>query len=396
VTIQRATVDFDAMMGGRTPCIVGVSESELGITGRTILDLQAEAIVRALDDAGLTLKDVDGLFTTGVSRFSASQVAEYLGIYPTWNESTMAGGSSYEIFVGHAAEAIRAGRCEVALIPYANNQRSAKTRKLGGIIDEHAPEAQFEVGYGPLNPISLYAMAAQRHMHEFGTTPEQLAEVAVAARAWALKNPAAFRYGDGPIAVDDVLDSPMVSSPLRALDCCLITDGGGCAVMTTRERARDLAKAPVVVLGHGETSTNNGMSQIPDLTATGASISAGRAYAMAGLGPADIDVVEVYDSFTITVLLELEALGFCERGEAGAFVSKGRIAPGGDFALNTSGGGLSYCHPGIFGLLLIVEAVRQLRGECGDRQVPGAEVALAHGTGGILSTHATVILGTDR
>jgi acetyl-CoA acetyltransferase len=380
----------------RTPCIVGVAESQLGVTGRTILDLQAEAVVGALDDSGLSLSDVDGLFTTAVSRFSATQVAEYLGILPTWMESTMAGGSSYEIFVAHAAEAIRAGRCEVALIPYANNQRSAKSRKLGGVIDEHAPEAQFEIGYGPLNPISLYAMAAQRHMHEFGTTAEQLAEVAVAARGWALKNPAAYRYGDGPLRVDDVLGSPIVSSPLHALDCCLITDGGACAVMTTRERARDLPKAPVAVLGHGEITTNNGMSQIPDLTATGASISAGRAYAMAGLGAEDIDVAQVYDSFTITVLLELEALGFCERGQAGAFVSKGRIAPGGDFALNTSGGGLSYCHPGIFGLLLIVEAVRQLRGECGERQLPGASTALCHGTGGILSTHATVILGADR
>lgn len=382
-------------MSDRTPCIVGVAESELGITGRTILDLQAEAAAGALDDAGLGLSDVDGLFTTAVSRFSASHVAEYLGIYPTWTDATMAGGASYEIFVAHAAEAIRSGRCEVALIPYANNQRSAKSRSLGGKIDEHAPETQFEVPFGPLNPISLYAMAAQRHIHEFGTTSEQLAEVAVAARSWALKNPKAFRYGEGPLTVDDVLASPMPSTPLHALDCCLITDGGAAAVMTTRERARDLKRRPVAVLGHGETTTNVGMSQIPDLTATGAAVSARRAYESAGLGPADVDVAELYDSFTITVLLELEALGFCDRGEGGSFVSKGRIAPGGEFPLNTSGGGLSYCHPGVFGLFLVVEAVRQLRGECGDRQVPDARTAICHGTGGILSTHATVILGSD-
>lgn len=380
-------------MSDRTPVIVGVAESDLGVTNRTILDLQAQAVRGALDDAGLTLRDVDGLFTCGVSRFSASQVAEYLGIYPTWTDSTMAGGSSYEIFVAHAAEAIRAGRCEVALVSYGNNQRSARSRLLGGVVDEHVPYAQYEQPYGPLNPISMYALAAQRHMHEFGTTPEQLAEVAVAARAWALRNPKAFRFDAGPLTVADVLGSPMVSSPLHQLDCCLVTDGGAAAVLTTRERARDLRATPVALLGHGETTTHVGITQMPDLTATGAHTSGERAYAMAGLAPADIDVVEVYDSFTITVLLTLEALGFCERGGAGAFVEKGRIAPGGELPLNTSGGGLSYCHPGMFGLLLIVEAVRQLRGECGDRQVSGARTALCHGTGGIFSTHATVILG---
>jgi acetyl-CoA acetyltransferase len=193
-----------------------------------------------------------------------------------------------------------------------------------------------------------------------------------------------------------VLGSTLVSDPLHALDCCLITDAGGAIVMTTAERAADLPKPPIRVLGHGETTTNVGMSQIPDLTATGARVAGERAYAMAGIAPSDVDVAEVYDSFTITVLLELEALGFCARGEAGGFVTKGRVAPGGEFPMNTSGGGLSYTHPGVFGLFLIIEAVRQLRGECGERQVPGAEVALCHGTGGILSTHSTVILGVDR
>jgi acetyl-CoA acetyltransferase len=384
------------MSDPRAPVIVGAAEGSLGVTGKTILELHAEASGAALQDAGLSLRDVDGLFATGVSRFSASQVAEYLGIFPTWTESTMAGGASYEIFVGHAAEAIRAGRCEVALISYGSNQRSARSRKLGGLVDEHAPDAQFEMPYGPLSPISLYAMAAQRHMHEFGTTSEQLAEVAVAARAWALRNPKAFRFGDGPLTVEDVVGSPLVSDPLHALDCCLVTDAGGAVVMTTAERARDLPKPPVRVIGHGETTTNVGMSQIPDLTATGARVAGERAYAMAGIRPADVDVAQLYDSFTITVLLELEALGFCARGEAGEFVSKGRVAPGGEFPMNTSGGGLSYTHPGIFGLFLIIEAMRQLRGECDDRQVPGAEVALCHGTGGILSTHSTVILAVSR
>lgn len=380
----------------RDPVVVGVAEGSLGITGKTILELQAEATVAALADAGLTLRDVDGLFTTAVSRWNASQVAEYLGIFPTWIDSTMAGGASYEIFVAHAAEAIRAGRCEVALLSYGNNQRSARSRKLGGVVDEHAPDAQFEMPYGPLNPISLYAMAAHRHMHDYGTTSEQLAEVAIAARAWALRNPKALKYNDGPLTVDDVLASTMVSDPLHSLDCCLITDAGGAAVMTTAERARDLRTAPVFVLGYGETTTHVGMSQIPDLTSTGARISAERAYSMGGVSPSDVDVAQIYDSFTITVLLELEALGFCAPGEAGDFVAKGRIAPGGDFPMNTSGGGLSYTHPGVFGLFLIIEAVRQLRGECGERQVPDAKIALCHGTGGILSTHSTVILGAER
>jgi len=376
--------------------IAGVAESDLGVTNSTILELQTQAITRALGDAGLALSDVDGLFTCGVSRFSATQVAEYLGIRPTWTDSTMAGGSSYEIFIAHAAEAIRSGRCEVALISFGSNQRSAQTRSIGGVIDPHTPYAQFEMPYGPLNPITLYAFAAQRHMHEFGTTPEQLAEVAVAARAWASLNPVAYRFGAGPLTVEDVLGTPIVSSPLHAADCCLVTDGGGAVLVTSLDRARALRSAPIVVLGHGETTTNNGMTQIPDLTDIGARVSGARAFAMAGLTPADIDVIQVYDSFTITVLLELEALGFCARGEAGPFVSGGRIAPGGDVALNTSGGGLSYCHPGMFGILLLIEAVRQLRGEAGDRQVARAETALCHGTGGILSTHATVILGVDR
>jgi acetyl-CoA acetyltransferase len=379
----------------RRPVIVGVAESDLGVTGKTILGLQTQAILAALDDAGLALSDVDGLFTTGVSRFSATLVAEYLGIFPTWTDSTMAGGSSFEIFVAHAAEAIRAGRCEVAVVSYGSNQRSAQSRRLGGVQEEHTPEAQFEAPYGPLSPISMYAMAAQRHRHEFGTTPEQLAEVAVAAREWALLNPRAFRHGAGPLTVADVLASPMVSSPLRVGDCCLVTDGGGAVVLTTEARARDLRRRPVRILGHGETTTHIGMSQIPDLTATGAAVSGRRAYAMAGLGPGDMDVVQVYDSFTITVLLSLEALGFCGRGEGGPFVEGGRIRPGGALALNTSGGGLSYCHPGMFGIFLVIEAVRQLRGEAGARQRPGARTALCHGTGGILSTHATVILGAD-
>ena len=376
--------------------IVGVAESDLGTTQKSILELQTQAAHRALTDAGLSMADVDGLFTNGAARFSATQVAEYMGIRPHWTDSTMAGGSSYEIFISHAAEAIRSGVVEVALICYGSNQRSLRSRRLDGVVDAQLPDGQFEAPYGPLSPISLYAMAAQRHMHEFGTTSSQLAEVAVAAREWALLNPVAFRFGAGPLTTEDVVASPMISSPLHSYDCCLVTDGGGAVVMTSIERARDLRHAPVHVIGYGEASTNATMSQIPSLVSTGAVDSGMRAFTMAGVRPAEIDVVQVYDSFTITVLLTLEALGFCPQGEAGRFLEDGRGRPGGSFPLNTSGGGLSYCHPGMFGIFLVIEAVRQLRGTCGDRQVPRAELAVAHGTGGVLSTHATLVLAVER
>jgi acetyl-CoA acetyltransferase len=376
--------------------IAGVAESDLGITGKTALELLTQASLTALDEAGLTLEDVDGLATAGVSRMPTIQVAEYFGIQPRWTDGTMVGGSSFEVFVGHAAEAVRRGLAETVLVCYGSNQRSAKSRRYDVGLDPALPSSQFDAPYGPLMPSSLYALAAQRHMHEFGTTSEQLAEVAVAARQWALLNPKAYRHNDGPLTVEDVLNSKMISSPLHSLDYCLITDGGGAAVVTTIERARDLAQRPVVVLGHGEATTHFGLSQMPDLTATGAYDSSRRAYEMADIGPDDVDVAELYDSFTITTMLTLEALGFCGRGESGSFVEKGRIAPGGEFPLNTSGGGLSYCHPGMYGLLLVVEAIRQLRGEGGERQIEGAEIAVAHGTGGILSSHSTVLFGVDR
>ena len=375
--------------------IAGVAESDLGVTGASILRLQTQAALAALDDAGLSLADVDGLCTNGLSRFSTTQLAEYLGLSPTWTDSTFAGGASYEIFVARAAEAIRAGQCSTVLIAYGSDQRSARSRRLGGVSEPHTPAAWFEAPFGPLDPISFYAMAAQRHMHEFGTTPEQLAEVAVAARAWALLNPKAFHHGSGPLTASDVLASPMVSSPLHVLDCCLVTDGGGAVVLTTLERARSLRRAPVRVLGYGEATTHQTMQAAPDLTCTGAVASGKRALGMAGFRADEIDVVQLYDSFTITVLLTLEALGFCERGASGAFVEGGTLGPGGRRPINTTGGGLSYTHPGMFGIFLVIEAVRQLRGEAGARQLPRSTTAVCHGTGGILSTHATVVLGRE-
>lgn len=380
-----------------TVAVVGAAESDLGVTGLSALTLQTQAVTRALADAGLRLSDVDGLATSGLARFSTAQLAAELGLRPAWTDSTFAGGAGFEMYVARAVQAIEAGQCSTVVISFGSDQRSAGSRSLAGVVEPWTPEARFEAPYGPLAPISYYAMAAQRYLHCYGAEARVgMAEVAVAAREWALLNPAAYRFGTGPLTAADVTGAPMVSSPLTTADCCLVTDGGGAVVLTSLDRARDLPRPPVVVLGYGEATSQTTMARDDDLLRPGTVDSGRRAFARAGLAPSDVDVVELYDSFTVTVLLSLEALGFCGPGEAAAFVADGRTRPGGSFPLDTAGGGLSYCHPGMYGVLLLVEAVRQLRGECGGRQVAGAEVALAHATGGILSTHATVVLGVDR
>jgi acetyl-CoA acetyltransferase len=374
--------------------LVGAAESALGKTpDRTVLSLQQEAALAAVADAGLTMADVDGLFVSGYpyAERPAVLAAEYMGLRPTYLESTNLGGSGFVAAVERAGAAIAAGVCETVLITYGSTQYSSRTRSLSGRPPEWS--YQFEVPHGPALPLSGYALAATRHMHLYGTTSEQLAEVAVAARGWAARNPKALRRT--PLTVKDVLDSPLISSPLHGLDCCLVTDGGGAVVVTSAERAKTLPKKPVYLLGSGTATTHEAITSMPEITETAARASGALAFARAGMRPVDVDVVEVYDSFTITVVLTLEDLGFCAKGEGGAFVSDGRIAPGGAFPLNTSGGGLSYTHPGMFGVFLLIEAVRQLRGEAGARQVNGARTALCHGTGGQLSTAATVILGLD-
>ncbi len=383
------------MTGERVPdvALVGVAESDLGrVPGKTAIQLAAEASARALADAGLSKRDVDGLFTFGFGRMGSVQFGEYLRIHPRYSDSSFMGGSTPVAFIGHAAAAIGAGLCQVALVAYGSTQASDAARRLGGAPeDARQPSSQYERPFGLPTPLGAYALAATRHMAVFGTTAEQLAEIAVATRKWAGLNPVAMMRD--PITIEDVLASPVIASPLHRLDCCLVSDGGGALVITTGERARDLARRPVAVLGVAETHTHQIISQMPDLTVTGAALTGPRAFAMARLTPGDIDVAEIYDSFTITVLLTLEDLGFCKKGEGGAFVSRQRTAPGGDFPLNTQGGGLSYCHPGVFGIFTVIEAVRQLRGECGPRQVAEARVALCHGTGGVLSASGTAILG---
>ena len=370
--------------------IVGVAESDLGevAAGLSAIDLMAQATHRALQDCGLTLRDVDGVFaTTSQSRMPTLALCEYLGIKPRYHDGTNIGGSSFMSMVAHAQAAIQSGLCEVALITYGSTQRSM------GRANVAAPDVNpYESPYRPIYTSSSYALAASRHMHQYGTTREQLAHIAVAARQWALLNPSAWEKQ--PLTIDEVLGARMISSPLTVRDCCLVTDGGGALIMTSAERAADLGSRPAYVLGVGEDLSHYSISSMPDLTVTGAARSGAAAYAMAGLRPRDIDVVEVYDAFTITTLLFLEDLGFCPKGEGGRFVADGAIAPGGVLAVNTNGGGLSYCHPGMYGVFVLIEAVRQVRGEAGRRQVSGCETAIAHGNGGTLSSQSTVILGS--
>jgi acetyl-CoA acetyltransferase len=378
----------------RPAYIAGVAETPLGeVWDHSELSMAAVAAHEALAEAGMTFADVDALFTNYMGEEGTVQLGEYLGIMPHYADSTDLGGAAFEAFVHHAVAAIHAGRCEVALIAYASRQRTRRSRKMTRESDTSSLGAQFELSYGLPGPLGHYAMIAARHMYQYGTTAEQLAEIAVAARAWAALNPKA--WSRDPITVGDVVGSRLICDPLHRLDVCLVTDGGGAAVVTTAERARDAAKRAVRVLGVGESQTHWSIAQMPDLTVTAGAVSGRDAFGMAGIKPSDVDVLEPYDSFTITVLLALEDLGFCAKGEGGAFVEGGRLAPGGALPALTSGGGLSYNHPGAFGLLLLVEAVRQLRGEAGDRQVPGAGIAVAHGVGGLMSTASTVVLGND-
>lgn len=374
--------------------MAGVAETPLGdVPDHTEFSMVAVAAREALAEAGMTLKDVDAIFTHKMGEEGSVQVGEFLGIQPRYADSTDLGGASFEAFVHHALVAISAGRCDVALVVYASRQRSKRTRRKVRPEPDLTIAAQFEAPCGLPFPLGHYALVAARHMHQYGTTPEQLAEVAVAARAWAQRNPKA--WSRDPLTVVDVLASPMICDPLHRLDCCLVTDGGGALVITNGNRARDANKRPIRVLGAGESHAQWHTSQTPDLTVTPGVVSGREAFRMAGITPADVDVLEPYDSFTITVLLALEDLGFCAKGEAGPFVERGRLAPGGKLPAMTSGGGLSYNHPGAFGLLLIVEAVRQLRGEAGERQVSNPRIAVAHGCGGLLSTAATVVLASE-
>jgi acetyl-CoA acetyltransferase len=380
--------------------IVGAVDvaSPTGKLGRPVRALEIEMIRSALDDAGLSLSDVDAV-CSATGMMASMELAEYLRIQPRWTDNTMTGGSSFEVHVDHAAAAIASGQCEVVVIVYAQTPRSAG-RSMEGMASMMAgmsggmPLMEWDLPYGLGIPAASYSLAATRHMAEYGTTPEQLAAIAVSTREWAARNPNA-RHRD-PLTVDDVLGSPYVAEPLHKLDCCLVTDGAGALVLTSADRARDLRQPPVYVLGTGTSHTHAmSISQMPDLTTTAGVVSGRQAFARAGVTPDDVDVVEIYDSFTITVLLALEDLGFCAKGEGGGFVEDVGLGPRGAQPTNTNGGGLSYTHPGMYGMFLLVEAARQLRGDCGERQVEDTSVAVAHGCGGVLSSTSTVVLGTQ-
>lgn len=372
---------------GRTAIVGAATFGQGRSPGFEASDLAAIAAGLALEDAGLSLADVDGLFFCHpTDTMGGLSFAQYLGIRPKVTDNNRTGGSAFQTYVEHAAFLLDAGLIDCALIAYGSNQATA----TGKLVSTVQP-MRYEAPYRPLNPVSSYALATARHMHQYGTTREQLGAVALAAREWAQLNPEAFKRD--PLTLDDYLASRRVSDPLTVLDCCLVTDGAAAIVMTRADRARDLKRKPVHVLGAAAETHHREIGWLDDLTVTAARASGARAYAQAGLGPSDIDVVQVYDAFTINTILFLEDLGFCPKGEGGRFVQDGAIAPGGSLAVNTNGGGLSCCHPGMYGLFTLVEAVRQLRGECGDRQITGAERALAHGNGGVLSSQATVILG---
>jgi len=377
-----------------TVAIVGAAESDrVGkLPEKSALMLHAEGARNALADAGVAASDVDAVLSTGQPM--ASEVPEYLGIRPRYLDNTQMGGCSFIAHLQHAIALLGAGLANVVLITHGQSGRS-RVGAPGRTMPCDSPGGQFESPFGVGGPATRYTLAATRHMHEYGTTKDQLAEIAVATRKWASLNPrAAMRE---PITIEDVKSSRLIAWPFNLLDCCLVTDGGGALVVTSAERARDCRRPPVYVLGTGEATHHNMISQMPRFHIWDDAVQAGRsAWEMSGARPSDIDLAMFYDAFTIMPILTAEAPGFCAPGEGGAFFAGQRSAPGGDFPMNTNGGGLSYTHSGMYGMFLLVEAVKQLRGECGERQVAGAKTAICHGTGGVLSAAATAILSTER
>lgn len=373
--------------------IAGVALSECGtVPGVSPFALQAQAAHRALAETGLAPSDVDGLGSTATGALAPVEVAEYLGLRPTWIDSTSVGGASWEVMAAHAVDAIEQGHAHVVLLVYGSTARSdlrAGLRPANLTFGSRGP-SQFETPYGH-TLISKYAMAARRHMHDYGTTIEQLAKVAVDHRTNALPNPEAQERS--PITIDDVFSGTMIADPFTKLHCCLRSDGGAAVVLVSEDRLSDVATPPVHILGSGDHTSHIAMSEWPDLTVSPAAISGRLAFGRAGVSPDEIDVCQIYDAFTYMVPVTLEDLGFCEKGEGGPFVEDHDLTYEGDFPVNTDGGGLSACHPGHRGLFLLVEAVRQLRGESGERQVDSPRLACVSATGGWFSAAATMILG---
>lgn len=359
----------------------------------TAMGLMAQGARRAVADAGLTKEDIDGFGGHG-TMLPPIEVSEYLGLRPRWVDATNVGGSSWEVMARHAVSAIANGEVDVILLTYGSTARSDVKRqtRASAAAMSTGGALQYEAPYGA-TLIAKYAMAARRHMIEYGTTVEQLAEVAVAAHEWAALNDNAFDRER--LTVADVGAAPMLADPFTAKHVCLRTDGGGAVVLASEAVARNCAKDPVWILGVADATSHVSMSEWGDFTTSAAAVSGPAAFAQAGVQPADIDVCQLYDSFTSTVLLTVEDLGFCAKGDGGKFIESGALRPGGVLPTNTDGGGLASCHPGMRGMFLMVEAVRQLRGECGDRQVDDASLACVHAMGGFFSHSATMILGRN-
>jgi len=387
--------------GRRKVAVVGVALSDCGrVDETTPYALHAQAARRALADSGLDRSVIDGFASAGLGTLAPIEVAEYMGLKPTWVDSTSVGGSTWEVMAAHAADAIAAGHANAVLLVYGSTARAdiKAGRRTGNLSFGARGPLQFEVPYGH-TLIAKYAMAARRHMHQYGTTPEQLASVAVQARANAAANPEAM-FRD-PITVDDVLSGPVIADPFTKLHCCIRSDGGAAVLLAAEEYVRDCRTAPVWVLGTGEHVSHTTMSEWADFTLSPAAVSGRLAFERAGVRPDEIDFAEIYDAFTYMTLVTLEDLGFCAKGEGGPFVDagKGRLLVSGELPVNTDGGGLSAQHPGMRGLFLLVEAVRQLRGEVAEeRQVRRPDgglpqLAVASGTGGWFCSSGTVVLG---
>lgn len=377
------------MLSSGSSAIIGIGEAGIGRAGEGFdsLDLMGLAAADAMSDAGLAPGDIDGLFCTS-SHYAMNtlEAGEYLGITPRFTDATNIGGASFVSHLLHAAAAIEAGLCRNALIVYGSTQLSDS-----GGLQSASTLNRSEQPFQPRYPVSMYAMATARHMHEYGTTRTDLARVAIAARDWAQLTPGAYR--PDPMTIEEALESRMVSSPLSVVDCCLVTDGAGAVVITDTTTARTVRDDFVPVLGAAEKHWHRSIGQMPDLMSTAARITGPLALERASRTLADVDFMQLYDAFTINVILFLEDLGVTPPGQATAFIRDEGIGPGGRLPVNTNGGGLAYCHPGMYGIFLIIEAVRQLRGTAGERQVPDSEIGLIHGNGAVLSGQATAILG---
>ena len=384
---------------GKT-AVVGLAESGCGIaSGWSAMEIMANSVHDALDDAGIKLNEVDGVFAaTAFHSMAAMSLSEYLGLKPKFADGSQIGGSSFLSHILTAALALDAGLINVAVVAYGSNQKS-----IGGFktISEAMP---YEAQYEPRMPVTAYALAAKRYMHEFGASREDLANVAVSARDWALLNPRAYTYEKGPLTIEDVLSARPIVDPLGKLDCCLVTDGGAAVVMTRSDRAKDTKNTPIYLLGAAMEHHHRMVSEMPDLVRTSAIDSSQRAFKMSSYKATDMDSIQLYDAFTINTLLFLEDLGFCKKGEAIELVKNNNIGPSGSLKVNTNGGGLSCVHPGMYGLFVTLEAIRQLRNSAGDNVgersdggwIDNAKLSVAHGNGGVLSSQVTNIWGVSE